>query len=65
MALMTSKDLEIFLDHAVKTGRDLQLSINADGTYDVHYDIPRTTTSSWTQEADQKKNQEGDKSDKQ
>lgn len=61
---LTPKDLEIFLDQAVKTGRDFQMSINTDGTYDVHYDIPRTTTSSWTQEADQKKNQERDKSDK-
>ena len=63
--IFTIKDLEMLLDQAVKTGRDLQLSINTDGTYDVHFDIPRTTTSSWTQEADQKKNQEGDESERQ
>ena len=61
---LTSKDLEMLLEKAVETGRDLQLSINTDGTYDVHFDIPRTTTSSWTQEADPKKNQEGNKNDR-
>lgn len=42
--IFTVKDLGILLDKAVEVGRDLQLSINADGTYDVYFNIPTIYT---------------------
>lgn len=42
--IFTVKDLEMLLDKAVEVGRDLQLSINADGTYDVYFNIPTKYT---------------------
>lgn len=42
--IFTVKDLEMLLDKAIEAGRDLQLSVNADGTYDVYFNIPTKYT---------------------